>query len=78
MAKFVLEDIQISPNPFQNRLSIEINSDSEIEIRTIQGELVYHTLLKSGSNTLDLTHLRSGVFYLSFFDRDVRIKLVKI
>ncbi len=67
--EIVLSNIKLFPNPFSNILHIEIsnhyrNSDTEIVLRTITGQLIM--VIKESRNKLqlDLNHLPNGVYLL--------------
>ncbi|MBC7914727.1 MAG: T9SS type A sorting domain-containing protein [Pyrinomonadaceae bacterium] len=64
----LFETITVYPNPFENILNLENGdwSNSNIEIRSLDGRLVFSQLSKSANGTLaiDLSHLKQGIYLL--------------
>jgi hypothetical protein len=76
--------INVYPNPFQDKLFIEIGSAfsrSHIEISDFYGRLVHKSTKNLGQNTLEmnLSFLADGVYYCSIYSESGKVvkKLVK-
>jgi photosystem II stability/assembly factor-like uncharacterized protein len=59
----------IFPNPAKNELRIDNDAVAEIDniytINTVLGQLVKKDKLKNGENTIDISQLASGIYYLN-------------
>jgi len=74
--------VHLFPNPANDflRISIEINSNYELRIYSIQGTEVIHRLYLSGKQKIDIGSLPAGVYLLqiSIGNQQIRRKFVKI
>jgi len=72
-------DINIYPNPTNDKLNVEIQEKATLEIINTQGQIVYTKSLTEKQNNLDLSNLVSGVYTLRIkTDRGIAIrKLIK-
>jgi len=74
---------KIYPNPVYNDLIVEFsnrnNSDSHINIFNTIGELQLISNLPDAINTLDISNLKSGIYYIQLFMDNERIikKIIK-
>ena len=57
-------NIDIYPNPANDRLNIDIEEKAQVEIINIQGQIVDSKSLTEKTNNLDISNLRSGVYTL--------------
>lgn len=66
------DGIDVFPNPTQNLLVInqEIDTDLVAELRSIDGILVQRVLIKDANHTIDLSHLKTGIYTLTLISRD--------
>jgi hypothetical protein len=73
------QSIIIFPNPANDRINIENNEASTLEIINMQGQIVDTKSLTEKVNNLDLSNLVSGVYTLRIkTDRGIAIrKLIK-
>lgn len=55
----------VSPNPATTQLNVNLNQDSEIAIYTITGQLVQRTMGHVGQNTINVSALNSGVYFIN-------------
>lgn len=77
------KNIQIKPNPFDNKITIEAPNTNQfywIKINNLLGNRVFESTIKSTSE-FDLSFLQAGVYLISLYDSDHNIlkndKLVK-
>jgi len=58
--------IEIFPNPVQNHLTIQsdLGSDLEVELINGYGQTVLAQTLETSSNTLDISSLASGIYFV--------------
>lgn len=65
-------DFQITPNPFSENINIElsqpVNSNLEIIVVDIIGQIVYKTTLNSGKSEISLLHLSTGIYSIIMTD----------
>lgn len=67
-------DIVIYPNPTDLTLHIEVQLNSLAKIFDQQGVLVHSQYLSSGINTLDISYLTSGMYFVELTDGDIVIR----
>ena len=71
IAENQLADIDIYPNPVQDNVHIKLDQKAKLAIYSLKGEKVFSGYsLRSGGNTLDLSHLSSGVYFIKINTRD--------
>jgi hypothetical protein len=82
---FVFESdclINVYPNPAVDRIYIHIpeRQDFEIRIFNIIGECVLQRELSSGSNTVDISKFKKGIYIIQLFsaNRNIQQKLIKM
>ena len=78
----VLSKINIYPNPFIDKINIEvpqINSDIDIAISNISGQELIQYKIFDTQTTIDISRLESGVYYLKLIYKDniLVIKIIK-
>jgi len=56
--------INVFPNPFRNELSIEVAVATEIVIIDIAGRIILNTNIQKGSNTLNTSELKPGLYFV--------------
>lgn len=61
-------EVSIFPNPFEDELQINILLDSEIEIRVynVLGQLIYTTLPQAEEMVIQTTDWHTGVYFINF------------
>lgn len=66
LAENKISEIEISPNPATNLIEINNlnNSDTQISIFNSAGNEIYSNLLRSGKNTIDISNLTPGFYYV--------------
>jgi hypothetical protein len=69
--------ISIYPNPNQGKVHIELAEDTDIQLINTIGQIVYKGSLKSGHNTLNLSSLSEGIYYLNLKNEGI-IRVHKI
>ena len=58
-------DVKIFPNPVRNIMNIELSSDANMKILNSVGATVFTRKLNSGNNSIDVSYLTNGVYYLT-------------
>ncbi len=73
--------LNVFPNPFDENINIELEGADhlDLEIYNIQNQLVKSTLCTQGINSLDLSGLSKGVYYIQIKNQQERnmIRIVK-
>ncbi len=66
----IMEEIEftIYPNPVSDRLNINSPINTPLEIYNSLGQLVYRRSLKTGTNSLDLSLLSTGIYIIKLHD----------
>lgn len=67
----------VYPNPFKEKININLNKNDFITIFNSCGVPVLKTRLKSNINSINLSYLKKGIYFLSLYD-GVDIKQIKI
>jgi len=57
--------ISVYPNPAVDQLSVTLNKNAEMTIYNIMGQAVLTVEGKAGVNTLDISNLTSGIYFIS-------------
>lgn len=58
----------VQPNPFVDYINITIDKDARLNVFDIVGNLVLSKSICGGVNTLNLSHLRAGIYHLEIRD----------
>lgn len=76
----LVNDSFIYPNPTKDKLSIQTSVDAEIVLINNLGELILETKFLAGENSLDLSHLATGVYFMTLRSETSyqRFKVVKM
>ena len=69
--------IKIYPNPVSDFLNIESIAGQQMDLYTLQGNLIQSFTIGSGLTKIDLSNLSSGVYYLKSTSNHVA-KVVKL
>ena len=71
---------KIFPNPFTSTLTIDVGSNSFLEIFDSMGQVLYSDFIKSGVNNIKLENLNAGIYYYKLFNNRSKLsgKLIKI
>jgi len=75
---FLGKSVKVYPNPTNGAINIEIENANRIQIINILGELVKHEELKVEKQSIDLSNLQNGVYFLKVFDKNKLISTIKI
>ena len=57
--------ITVYPNPAVDRLNVTLNKNTVIMVYNIMGQVVMRIEGHVGANTLDVSNLNSGIYYIS-------------
>jgi PKD repeat protein len=65
LTEFVFNQFEISPNPTSNTCQIHAKHGfvGDVELRDVNGQLVYTASFKGNEQTIDLTDLSAGVYF---------------
>lgn len=69
--------LTISPNPFENHLSIESPVKDEITLQDPSGRIVLQQKVSKGKNRLQTERLTSGIYFIHFHNQGQTFKLIK-
>lgn len=58
-------EIKVYPNPASNKLNIDIRSIATAQVYNTTGQALRHISLNIGRNTIDITELPSGTYFLN-------------
>ena len=72
--------VVISPNPARNLINIECNSSSieHGKISDVSGRVVQKFSLKTGNNKVDISMLKSGIYFLTSIQENGDVKVVRL
>jgi hypothetical protein len=70
-------NISVFPNPFTNSISVNVTSNSIINVFNIQGQLVYNQTIVNQNNIIDLSELTAG-FYTVVIKTDTQTLIKKL
>lgn len=73
----IVEQFSIYPNPFNSEITINSPNDDHIEIRSISGTLIDSFSITSGVTKINLNYLNNGVYFISSYENNQIIKIVK-
>ena len=57
--------LSVYPNPAEGQISVTLNKNAEVTIYNIMGQAVLTMEGRAGANTLDISSLNSGVYFIS-------------
>ena len=57
--------LSVYPNPAEGQISVTLNKNAEVTIYNIMGQAVMTVEGRAGANTLDISSLNSGVYFIS-------------
>ena len=63
------------PNPVENLLTIESVKEAEVKIYSINGQMISEQMINEGVNTIDLSALNSGMYFINV--NGTMVKIVK-
>jgi len=78
---FINDEVAIYPNPFNDKISIQMQDPESsvfITVYDIVGELQYSTQLATLKNELNLSELRSGIYFVNISKDGKFVRTVKI
>jgi hypothetical protein len=70
-------NLSVYPNPFNDVISISIDSNAKVEIYNLLGETIYAKKINSGTTQLDLGNHASGVYLIKATNENNQSKMVK-
>jgi hypothetical protein len=70
--------LSVYPNPFNDVISINMDSNAKIEIYNLLGETIYNKKINSGSTLLNLSNNASGMYLMKITAENNQSKTVKI
>ncbi len=75
-----LEQFSLFPNPTNGLLNINLNNQTEstnLEIVDSLGRIVHKSTLRSSQNTIDVSYLQSGIFFVRLIDSKNNSQTIK-
>ena len=57
-------DVELWPNPIQDRINLRLSSPAELRLHDAQGRLLLASRLQAGRQQVPLPELRAGVYFL--------------
>ena len=72
--------VVISPNPAKSLINVECNSISidQGRISDLTGRVIHKFPLKTGNNKVDISQLKSGIYFLSTIQENGDVKVVRL
>ena len=70
--------LSVYPNPFVTSVTVILNSDAKMDLCDMMGKLILTNNLISGSNTVDLSSLPTGVYLVKFTNENNENKTLKV
>jgi alpha-tubulin suppressor-like RCC1 family protein len=70
-------NLSVYPNPFNDVISISIDSNAKVEIYNLLGETIYAKKINSGTTQLNLGNHASGVYLIKATNENNQSKMVK-
>ena len=61
----LLSETAIYPNPTSNILNVDLTTEATYELITVNGQVTQKGTFVNGNNTLDITNLAKGLYFLS-------------
>ena len=61
---FIKDGLKIYPNPVTDRLFIQLNEATDVTIADMTGKTIQKETLKSGNNSIDVSSLASGMYFI--------------
>ncbi|MDP2174470.1 MAG: T9SS type A sorting domain-containing protein [Bacteroidota bacterium] len=68
-----IRNFQIFPNPSDGNITIKSNTKENIEIYSVNGQLMHSQWIEVGTNSLDLSHLNKGVYFVKIAHRHYKL-----
>jgi alpha-tubulin suppressor-like RCC1 family protein len=69
--------LSVYPNPFNDAISITIDTNAKVEIYNLLGETIYSKKINSGTTQLDLGNHASGMYLIKATNENNQSKMVK-
>lgn len=70
--------VSVYPNPFAGSLIVNSNAKGELKIFDVEGKVVFDTQITNAVSKIDLSDLRSGVYFYQLTSENKTIKTGKI
>jgi hypothetical protein len=71
-------NLSIYPNPFNENIFVDIDSDSKIEISNLLGKIVYSNTIYKGVSKIDLNNLSLGMYVLKISNDTNQTRTIKL
>ncbi|MDX2174340.1 MAG: FG-GAP-like repeat-containing protein [Bacteroidota bacterium] len=71
-------ELKIYPNPTNGILNLEVENGSRIKLINVLGELVKEEELKPIKQSIDISNLKNGIYFLQIYDKESLIGKTKI
>lgn len=70
--------LSVYPNPFKDEISVNVDANAKVEIFNLIGEIVYNGKINSGTTSLNLSNIATGVYLMKITTENNQSKTVKI
>ncbi|MBX3163413.1 MAG: T9SS type A sorting domain-containing protein [Bacteroidetes bacterium] len=75
------EKLKIYPNPTSGMLNVEclmLNGEAELQIITILGEVIKHSIVTTKHSQIDVSGLENGIYFVMLSDKEKRSVIKKL
>ncbi|OFX62576.1 MAG: hypothetical protein A2066_20040 [Bacteroidetes bacterium GWB2_41_8] len=59
-----IQELKVYPNPAKGRVYLNVNEPSQVGIFSIAGKLVKHQQVNQSQNSIDISDLRAGIYFV--------------
>ncbi len=63
-------EANVYPNPANGKVIVNAEKNSKLLLLNMQGELLLNTQVRAGANSLDLSEMASGIYYITLIDEE--------
>ena len=82
LTELLFNQFEVSPNPTSNTCQIhaKLGFEGDVELRDVNGQLVFASAFKGNEEIIDLTHLSAGVYFCNIYNNlgQLSLKVIKL
>lgn len=82
LTELLFNQFEVSPNPTSNTCQIhaKLGFEGDLELRNVNGQLVFASAFKGNEEIIDLTHLSAGVYFCNIYNNlgQRSLKVIKL